>query len=108
MTWLEASPADIPSTGTIRSVGRQDRTAYHRAYYHAKLKGRVKQVYTPEQQARRAERRRALYWANLERSRAVGRANYWRHRDRNAAAARERARAKRATAAQLLNPRGAL
>jgi hypothetical protein len=98
MTWLEASRADIPSTGTIRSVGGQDRRAYHRAYYHTKRKGRVKQVYTPKQMARRTERRRELYWANLERERATGRASYWRNRDRNAAAARERARAKRARA----------
>ena len=78
MTWLLPTVADIPSEGEIRVVGRYDRRAYHRAYYHAKRKGRIKQKYTPAQKARRAEMARRRYYANLERSRANGRANYWR------------------------------
>lgn len=95
MTWLLPSIAIIPTGGKVRSVGRFNRTAYDRAYYHAKRKGKRKQRYTPEQQARRKATTAARYYANLERERAKARARYWKHRDRYAAAARERARQKR-------------
>lgn len=86
---------ELPAGGAIRCVGKFNRTAYDRAYYHAKRKGR-KQTYTPEQKARRAEQQMQRYYAKLERSRAAARARYWKHRDRYAAAARERAKARRA------------
>lgn len=94
MTWLLPTAAAVPLGGEIRNVGRFDRRAYDRAYYHAKRKGR-KQTYTPEQIARINERAKARYHANPERARANARANYWRHRDEYAAASRKRQAAKR-------------
>ena len=97
MTWLLPTVADIPSAGEVRSVGRFDRRAYDRAYYHAKRKARRKQVYTPEQKARRRAQRAAAYVANIEHERALARARYWRNRDKYAAAARDRKRARSKT-----------
>ena len=96
MTWpLLPTISDLPAGGTIRSVGPVDRRAYHRAYWHARRKGHYTQTYTPEQLARRMANRRIQYQANIERERANGRARYWKNRDRYAAAARERAKARR-------------
>lgn len=93
MNWL--MPLITLPRGRIRSVGRFDRKAYDRAYYHTKRKGRVKQAYTPEQLARRRESRRLAYYTNIERERANARVRYWRNRDRYAASALERLRALR-------------
>lgn len=94
MSWI--LPAVIlPTGGKVRSIGRFDSRAYHRAYYHAKRKGR-KQIYTPAQSERRNAQRREGYYRNLEKHRADARVRYWKHRDKYAAAARLRARARRA------------
>lgn len=95
MSWLTPI-VKIPTGGKIRSVGRFDALAYQRAYYHAKRKLNGPQKRTPEQKARRAERHREFYQQNIERMRALARARYWKHRERYAAAARERARRKAA------------
>ena len=95
MSWILPTAADVPFGGEIRNVGEVGRRDYHRAYYHAKRKGRRKQTYTPEQQARRIARRAEAYRRNADRERANARARYWRNRDRYAAAARARAQARR-------------
>lgn len=79
MSWL--LPKAIPTGGTIRSVGEYNRTAYDRAYYHAKRKPR-KQTYTADQKKRRADQYMARYWADPEHFRALGRAAYWRRKTR--------------------------
>jgi hypothetical protein len=109
MSWLE--PKKIPAGGTVRVVRRlhahdteegakvrelELRKAYHRAYYHARRKGKRKQTYTPEQLERRREQRAQAYRRNLERERANARARYWKNRDAYAAASKERQRARRA------------
>jgi hypothetical protein len=90
--WLLPTIDVVPAGGEIRNVGRFDRRAYHRAYYHAKRKGRVRQTYTPEQQARRRELARQRYQRDKDRLRGIARALYWKHRDRYAVASRERQR----------------
>jgi hypothetical protein len=95
MSWILPTLDALPTGGKVRSVGAFDKRAYHRAYYHAKRKGKPQKPATAEQLAKRAAAQRRRYYANLERFRANARANYWRHRDKYAAAARERARAKR-------------
>lgn len=82
MTWLLPS-VSLPSGGRIRSSGRHDRAAYHRAYYHAKRKPR-RVALTPEQKARRKVQRVAYYHRNIERERANARARYWRKKARGA------------------------
>lgn len=96
MTWLLPTITEVPAGGEIRSVGRFNRRAYDRAYYHAKRKGRVKQAYTPEQLERRRAQRQQAYERRKEHERALARARYWRNRERYAAAARDRQRQKRA------------
>lgn len=97
MSWLLPTTASIPSGGSCRSVGKFNRRAYDRAYYHAKRKGR-KQERTPEQKAARSAAQASRYRKRLEHMRALARANYWRHRDQYAAASRERQRRIRASA----------
>jgi hypothetical protein len=78
MKWLLPGPEVIPRGGVIRCIGKFDRRAYDRAYYHANRKGHVKQAYTEAQKARRRDQRMQQYRAALERARANGRASYWR------------------------------
>lgn len=94
MSWILPS-VRLPAGGKVRSVGKFNRKAYDRAYYHAKRKPR-KQLRSPAQTARRNARQLALYHLNRERQRANARARYWKNRDKYAAAARLRARARRA------------
>jgi hypothetical protein len=92
--WLLPTIADVPAGGQVRNVGRYDRRAYDRAYYHAKRKGRRQaKPYTPAQLERRRKQRMAGYYRNADRERANARATrYWKNRERYAAAARERQR----------------
>lgn len=94
MSWILPA-VRLPAGGKVRSVGKFNRKAYDRAYYHAKRKGR-KQTYTPLQSAQRNAQRREAYQHKLEKMRGDARARYWKHRDKYAAAARLRARARRA------------
>lgn len=94
MTWIMPT-VTLPTGGTVRSVGSFNRKAYDRAYYHAKRKPR-KQVYTPAQAERRNVQRLATYYRNLEQARADARVRYWKNRDKYAATAKLRARARRA------------
>lgn len=97
MKWLLPTIADVPAGGQVRNVGRYDRRAYDRAYYHAKRKGRrATKPYTPAQLERRRKQRMAGYYRNAERERANARARYWKNRDRYAAAALERKRKRKA------------
>lgn len=91
---IERKPADLPS-GKIRSVGRFDPIAYQRAYYHNVVKPSGQRK-TAAYRKKSAAYYKAYYHRNIERMRALGRARYWKNRDKYAAAARERWRRKRA------------
>lgn len=106
MTWLTPGIEILEglAAAQIRTVGTgttRSRRAYDRAYYHAKRKGTPKPPLTAEQRARRAETQAARYRANPEKFKANARANYWRHRDEYAAAARERMQRRRSATATI-------
>ena len=91
MTWLLPSPEDVRALrGSYRTVGKRPVTerrrvqarmwyaknrerlqAYHRAYYHAKRKGKV---VAKLNRAKRNVSARARYWRNPEKFRAEARA----------------------------------